>query len=61
MPPRKGRGRIDSLLKSLGLTCRIQNGAFHMDDSIDYKYVLSELNVLRASSMSFLKSNLKIK
>lgn len=61
VPPGKARGRIDSLLKSLGLTSRIQSGQFHSDYYIDYKDVLTRLNELRASSLSFLKSNLKSK
>lgn len=61
VPPQKARGRIDSLLKNLGLTDRIQASNFNSDRFIDYKNVTLKLNELRNESLLFLKSNLKIK
>ena len=61
VPPQKARGRIDSLLKNLGLTDRMQTSNFNSDCFIDYKNVILKLNELRNESLLFLKSNLKIK
>lgn len=55
---RKSFPRMLDLLGNLGLTNRIMDSNFNMDDQIDFKTVNKKLELLKQNSINFLKSAL---